>query len=86
MSGVCLGVGKGAQQASRAHVHEGSIKIKLPENFLNVVAEYRHVGSMVSSDGPVKPDMMQRSKSALAAYVPFVNTKLFSVAYLGVSN
>ena len=79
-------MGKGAQQASRALVHEGSIKIKLPENFLNVVAEYKHVGSIVSSDGPVKPDMMQRSKSALAAYVPFVNSIFFSVAYQGVSN
>ena len=38
-----------------------------------MVDEYKHVGSIASSDGSVNPDAMQREKSALAAYVPLVN-------------
>ena len=69
--------GKGAKQASEARMHDGSLKIKLPASadreFLNIVQEYKHVGSIASSDGSVNPDSIQRSKSALAAYVPLVN-------------
>jgi len=75
--------GHGAKNAAEARLHEGRPRIKLPisanRRFLNVVDVYKHVGSIASCDGSVVPDASLRSSSALAAYVPLVNT-LFASA------
>ena len=60
--------GKCAKEANVARMHEGCAKIRLPtcadREFLIVVDEYKHVGSIVSADGSISADAMQRSKSA----------------------
>ena len=70
--------GHGAKQAHEARMYEGSLKVKLPSSadreFLNVVSEYKHVGSIASVDGSINPDALHRSQSALAAYAPLAGS------------
>ena len=76
--------GKGAKQAYDARMNLGCAKNELPtctdRKFLIVVDEYKHVGSIVSADGSVNEDAMQRPSSAAGGYVPLVSAIVSSAS------
>eukprot|EP00973_Karenia_brevis_P033480 4616723-Karenia_brevis.AAC.1 len=61
-------------EAMRARMVDGRLQIKLPQGanrqYLGVVREYKHVGSMRSVDCSIAPDAKHRAQLATGAYIP----------------
>eukprot|EP00973_Karenia_brevis_P043609 6042275-Karenia_brevis.AAC.1 len=70
--------GRGAVAArKRRTADDGSLHIALPRgagaDFLHVVQEYKHLGSIIACDGNLVPDARLRSSRAMSAYCPIAH-------------
>jgi hypothetical protein len=77
--------GKGACDAKRQLFDDQKGKIRLPPDagaeHLNVVDMYKHLGSVVASDGSAAPDVPKRVQSSMAAYAPLA-LKIFGASVI----
>eukprot|EP00973_Karenia_brevis_P001850 252613-Karenia_brevis.AAC.1 len=67
--------GRGAVHATNKRKGDnGDSQIKLPvgagAEYMHVVREYKHLGSIISCDGNLVPDARHRAASAMIAYKP----------------